>query len=213
MYRHQDSISDDGFGAVGVGGGSVRRSSGLPKNNSDNCLTIQVPSLFENSDGEVSVPVARNAHSSPTNPSQRRRYSQGAILDVFATSQSLSSSYDVDSLRHASLRDVSAADTNPFSSTIHLMDQESSIASGSASVTSSETRRKVTRTPQERLNKLAKRPYWPEDNLVPLDDICESPLVKTPKEPVEWAAAVGVGGLRMPMYPVDSSGSLQGDKG
>lgn len=179
-------------------------------NRSDNCLMTQVPHLFENNDGVVAQ--TRKAHSSPTRHPQKRRYSQGAVLDaqsfsIFTTgvTSTPSYSYDVDLLRHSTenLRDISSSDTNPFSSTMQLVDQES-IASGSASVTSStETRRKVSRTPQERLNKLAKR-HWPEDNLIPLDDICESPLVKTPNEPVHWSSSAG-GGISSLAHPSTTS--------
>lgn len=159
-------------------------------NSSDNCLTIQVPRLYDLENNDVVAQEFRKAHSSPTRHPQRRRYSQGAILDTSSSLSIFSTGvYDVDLLRHSTekLRDISSTDTNPFSSTIQLMDQES-LASGSASVTSSiETRRKVSRTPQERPNKLAKR-QWPDDNLMPLDDICESPLVKTPNEPVQWSS-------------------------
>lgn len=187
----------------------------FPKNNSDNCLTIQVPSLFE---GYQPDREPRKSHSSPTRHPQRRRYSQGAILDATQCSvfsrdswDTTPNSYDVDFLRHSSdnLQDVSSGHSNPFASTIALLDHESTASGGSTSVTSSEARRKVTRTPQERLNKLAKR-HWPDDHLIPLDDICESPLAKTPNSPVQWSAGGQSGILQQhstssTLFTLDSS--------
>lgn len=162
-------------------------SGGMPKNNSDNCLTIQVP-LYDTTD---TLMEPRKSHSSPSrHPLRPRRYSQGAVLvgphfsvlsnELVNTSASPSPwSYDTDLLRHSTdnLRDITS--DSSFPSTAQLLDQESS------SIT--DGRKKVLRTPHERLNKLAKR-HWPEDHLIPLDDICESPLVKTPNEPAQWSA-------------------------
>lgn len=179
--------------------------TGIPKNKSENSLTIQVPNLLDNID---TLDEGRKAHSSPIRHPQRRRYSQGAVLvgprysvltgELVNSSSSSSawSSYDVDYMRHSSenLRDLIPAEpSNPFASTIHLLENESMASRGSISGSSSTTtavaeyRKKNQKTPQERLNKLAKR-HWPDDHLVPLDDICESPLVKTPNEPATWSA-------------------------
>lgn len=214
MFRHsrEDSISD-GAGTYN----QPRRESnfffrGLPKNNSDNCLTIQVPEMAEDSDV---VKERRRAQSSPTrHPTQRRRYSQGAVLDVQSFSifrqdtLSSPSSCDEEYLRHSldNLRHISSSDSNPFASTMHLMDHGSS--------SSSEARRKTSRTAHERLHKLG-------NNLNPLDDICESPLVKTPNEPVLWSLSPSAGSSTLQqqstsgvLFALDSvSASLQANKG
>lgn len=206
---------------------------GMPKNNSENCLTIQVPSLYEN-DNPIVEP--RKAHSSPTRHPQRRRYSQGSVFvgshfsvlngdEELERINTISSSsptpplwaFDEDLLRHSTENIPSYLDnSNPFPSSVHLLDQDETTASGRSS-TASDSRRKVSKTPQERLNKLAKR-HWPEDNLIPLDDICESPLVKTPNEPAQWSAgknsALQQHSTTTTLFALDSvSASLQLDKG
>lgn len=207
---------------------------GMPKNNSENCLTIQVPRLYEN-DNPIVEP--RKSHSSPTRHPQRRRYSQGSVFvgSHFSvlngdeelernTTRSSSSptppqwAFEEDLLRHSTEFIPSYLDnSNPFPSSVHLLDQEETTTTSGRSSTASESRRKVSKTPQERLNKLAKR-HWPEDNLIPLDDICESPLVKTPNEPAQWSAETN-SVLQQPsttttLFALDSvSASLQLDKG
>lgn len=187
MFRKRGDNRDGSAGSIQNFHEDSPVSSGIPKNNSENCLTIQVP-LYETTD-------SRKSHSSPSrHPLRPRRYSQGAVLvgphfsvlsgELVNTSASPSPwSCDVDLLRHSSenLRDITS--DSAFPSTAHLLDQDS-LTSGSVS---SDGRKKVSRTPHERLNKLAKR-HWPDDHLIPLDDICESPLVKTPNEPAQWSA-------------------------
>lgn len=242
QYREGRSAKDGGVGAQDHNHHPRRSTSiGMPKNNSENCLTIQVPSLFE-SDNLIIQP--RNAHSSPVMNGQRRRYSQGAILvpphfsvltgqfeinSIRSTSSPTPpcSQTDLDYLRHSTenLRDsYSDSSQKPFASTIHLLgDRESSSLAGlgrsalGSQSSTLETRRKVSRTPHERLHKLAKR-HWPEDNLIPLDDICESPLVKTPNEPAQWSAgtasSVQQHSTSTTLFDLDSvSASLQLDKG
>ena len=188
--RERDSVSDDG--------GATSALTGLPKNNSDNCLTVQVHSLLESDDIVGPVVSPRKAHSSPTRHPQRRRYSQGAVPHISLWSGNTSAASDDGELfRHSTenLRHVSP-DSNPFASTIQLMDHESA-TSGSASGSESTARRKVSRAP----HKFAKRQHWPEEqhHQVPLDDICESPLVKTPNEPAQWS----VGNSYLPHTPED----------
>lgn len=201
MFHKSESIEDESANSNIRWISTTASSSGatrIPKNKSENSLTIQVPNLLDNIDSLDEG--GRKAHSSPIRHPQRRRYSQGAVLvgprysvltgELVNSSSSSSawSSYDVDYVRHSSenLRELIQAEAaNPFASTIHLLEHESMASGGS--ISAPEHRKKNQKTPQERLNKLAKR-HWPDDHLIPLDDICESPLVKTPNEPATWSA-------------------------
>lgn len=194
---------------------------GLPKNNSETCLTIQVPNLYPTT-SEV-----RKSHSSPVhNLNQRRRYSQGAVLVMPQYSMSTGElgntsafptpwSCEADLFRHSSdnLKDL-PSDSN-FASTIDLL-----TVNHEPGCRDSESRRKTSWTGQERLSKPSKR-HWPDDHLTPLDDICESPLVKTPNEPVQWSTAATEHSMLSQhsstantLFALDLvSASLQNDKG
>lgn len=168
----------------------------MPKNKSENNLTIIQVSSFDDDDTKDPPPSPwlgeaapyrsdRRSHSSPIKYNQRRRYSQGSVL--------------ADSLRHHSVLTgdinptTTATDTLSLASNWSTADtlfnvellrhssenirdlQLASAPSNQSAITMNPTGRRPNKLQTKRH---LSRPA--DDHLIALDDICESPLVKSP---------------------------------